>query len=166
MGAGPVCLQREPRPSLHIPVLGEEVVQHSQRGLQVTVDDVCRETNTSSVSVGLLASKFSPPICHSSLSAQHGPGLALGTGADGCGSTGRVRAWRKRGAKVWGTGELPIAAIKQMPRHAGSILETACPDEVALLALMVGELRRAQELLMQRKGTQQVSITLRTARGG
>lgn len=40
LGAGPVCLQREPRPSLHIPVLGEEVVQHSQRGLQVTVDDV------------------------------------------------------------------------------------------------------------------------------
>lgn len=32
--------RRQPRSSLHIPVLGEEVVQHSQRGLQVTVDNV------------------------------------------------------------------------------------------------------------------------------
>lgn len=37
MEDGPIC------PSFHVPVLGEEVVQHSQCGFQVTVDNVCIE---------------------------------------------------------------------------------------------------------------------------
>jgi hypothetical protein len=42
------------QPSLHISILGKEVVQHSQRGLQVTVDNICRENEIPATSVGYL----------------------------------------------------------------------------------------------------------------
>lgn len=57
--------RRQPRSSLHIPVLGEEVVQHSQRGLQVTVDNVCGETKLISGLHGPHALKLAVMVpCH------------------------------------------------------------------------------------------------------
>lgn len=57
--------RRQPRSSLHIPVLGEEVVQHSQRGLQVTVDNVCGETKLISGFHGPHALKLAVMVpCH------------------------------------------------------------------------------------------------------
>lgn len=74
-GNGPGC------PSLHVPVLGEEVVQHSQCGFQVTVDNVCVENKTHAASVGPPSPKQTaflvsflplPASC-----AQHGPGVGV-----------------------------------------------------------------------------------------
>lgn len=72
LGSGPAC------PSLHVPVLGEEVVQHSQCGFQVTVDNVCVEnkhtrrfSGATQRTAGVLVPLLLPPTS----CARPGPGV-------------------------------------------------------------------------------------------
>lgn len=64
MEDSPVC------PSFHVSVLGEEVVQHSQCGFQVTVDNVYIKNKNTMLQVGARGPKlastvlfYPPPTC-------------------------------------------------------------------------------------------------------